>query len=115
VCSSAQRCARAARCAVACCCVRCGLCAVHTQEPRWCLRQAVLRVLLEGMPAGVRTALAPTALLEAARMGHAEAVEAFRAAGVGLRDPSAPSLRVRRERTKERTHTPSVEYRVLSI
>ncbi|KAG2444347.1 hypothetical protein HXX76_001103 [Chlamydomonas incerta] len=56
---------------------------------------AVVEALLPDMPTDALHRTAPTAMLEAARVGHDAAVAAFRAAGVTLRDPHARHLRVR--------------------
>ncbi|KAG2444349.1 hypothetical protein HXX76_001105 [Chlamydomonas incerta] len=54
---------------------------------------AVVEELLRDMPTDALHRTAPTAMLEAARVGHDAAVAAFRAAGVTLRDPLEPHLR----------------------
>ncbi|GFR43530.1 hypothetical protein Agub_g4626 [Astrephomene gubernaculifera] len=52
-----------------------------------------VKVLLAGMPPGTLLTHAHLAMLEAARMGHADTVTAFRTAGVMLRDPRVACAR----------------------
>ncbi|KAG2447081.1 hypothetical protein HYH02_007831 [Chlamydomonas schloesseri] len=54
---------------------------------------AAVEALLAGMPPDALRRTAPTAMLEAARVGHEATVAAFRAVGVALKDPMAPHLR----------------------
>ncbi|KAG2447079.1 hypothetical protein HYH02_007829 [Chlamydomonas schloesseri] len=54
---------------------------------------AAVEALLAGMPPDALHRTAPTAMLEAARVGHEAAVAAFRAAGVALKDANARHLR----------------------
>ena len=55
----------------------------------------MVEVLLPDMPTDALQRTAPTAMLEAARVGHEATVAALRAVGVTLKDPRARHLRVR--------------------